>query len=127
EAIYERVSERLGKDQFGNDHSLLTRPVLVRRLVDIATQSPSLDAFLERIHKSGPDFFAVFVRGIIEREANEKWIDRSGERNVGTPLLSVEEHCELLSALALASWEARVDFLKRDNLEFVTDYFSETK
>ena len=127
EAIYERVSERLGKDQFGNDHSLLTRPVLVRRLVDIATQSPSLDAFLERIHKSGPDFFAVFVRGIIEREANEKWIDRSGERDVGTPLLSVEEHCELLSALALASWEARVDFLKRDNLEFVTDYFSETK
>ena len=121
-AIYERVSERLG-----NDHSLLTRPVLVRRLVDIATESPSLDAFLERIHKSGPDFFAVFVGGIIEREANEKWIDRSGERDVGTPLLSVEEHCELLSALALASWEARVDFLKRDNLEFVTDYFCETK
>lgn len=127
EAIYQRVSERLGKDHLGNDHSLLTRPVLVRRLVDIATESPSLDAFLERIHKSGPDFFAVFVRGIIEREANEKWIDRSGESDVGTPLLSVEEHCELLSALALASWEARVDFLKRDNLEFVTDYFSETK
>jgi hypothetical protein len=127
EAIFERVSERLGKDHLGNDHSLLTRPVLVRRLVDIATQSSSLDAFLEQIHKSGPDFFAVFVRGIIEREAHEKWIDRSGERDVGTPLLSVEEHCELLSALALASWEARVDFLKRDNLEFVTDYFSETK
>jgi len=127
ESIYERVSERLGKDHLGNDHSLLTRPVLVRRLVDIASESPSLDAFLERIHKSGPDFFAVFVRGIIDREATEKWIDRSGERDVGTPLLSVEEHCELLSALALAAWEARVDFLKRDNLEFVTDYFSETK
>lgn len=122
EDIYHRVSERLGEK-----HSLLTRPVLVRRLVDIAMESPSLDAFLERIHKSGPDFFAVFVRGIIEREANEKWIDRSGERDVGTPLLSVDEHCELLSALALASWESRVDFLKRDNLEFVTDYYSETK
>lgn len=127
EAIYQRVSERLGKDQQGNDHSLLTRPVLVRRLVDIATESPSLDAFLERIQKSGPDFFAVFVRGIIEREANEKWIDRSGERDLGTPLLSVDEHCELLSALALTCWEARVDFLKRDNLEFVTDYFCEIK
>jgi hypothetical protein len=122
EAIYRRVSERLG-----SNHSLLTRPVLVRRLVDIATESPSLDAFLERIHQSGPDFFAVFVRGIIEREATEKWIDRSGERDVGTPLLSVDEHCELLSSLALASWESRVDFLKRDNLEFVTDYFSEIK
>lgn len=120
--IFERVGERLGRE-----HSLLTRPVLVRRLVDIATESPSLDAFLERIHASGPDFFSVFVRGIIEREATEKWIDRSGEQDVGAPLLSVDEHCELLSSIALATWEARVDFLKRDHLEFVTDYFSETK
>ncbi|MCC5848040.1 MAG: hypothetical protein JJU29_08095 [Verrucomicrobia bacterium] len=122
EEIYQRVTERLGES-----HSLLTRPVLVRRLVDIATKCPSLDDFLDQIHKSGPDFFAVFVRGIIEREANEKWIDRSGERDLGTPLLSADEHCELLSLLALASWETRVDFLKRDNLEFVTDYYCETK
>jgi hypothetical protein len=122
EAIFDRVSERLGLI-----HPLLTRPVLVRRLVDIATESPSLDSFLEKIHASGPDFFSVFVRGIIEREATEKWIDRSGEREVGAPLLSVKEHCELLSSIALASWESRVSFLKRDHLEFVTDYFSEIK
>jgi hypothetical protein len=122
EVIFDRVSERLGAT-----HSLLTRPVLVRRLVDIATESPSLDAFLEKIHASGPDFFSVFVRGIIEREANEKWIDRSGEREVGAPLLTVDEHCELLANVALATWEARVDFLKRDHLEFVADYFSESK
>ena len=122
EVIFERVSERLGAT-----HSLLTRPVLVRRLVDIATESLSLDAFLEKIHASGPDFFSVFVRGIIEREANEKWIDRSGEREVGAPLLTVDEHCELLASIALATWEARVDFLKREHLEFVADYFSESK
>jgi len=122
EKIFDRVSERLGPT-----HSLLTRPVLVRRLVDIATESPSLDAFLEKMQASGPDFFSVFVRGIVEREANEKWIDRSGEREVGTPLLSVDEHCELLSSIALAMWEARVDFLKRDHLEFVADCFSESK
>jgi len=122
ETIYDRVSERLGPQ-----HSLLTRPVLVRRLVDIATESPSLDAFLEKIHASGTDFFSVFVRGIIEREANEKWIDRSGERDIGSPLLSVDEHCELLAAVALATWESRVDYLKRDHLEFVADYFSETR
>lgn len=120
--IYDSVSERLGVN-----HSLLTRPVLVRRLVDIAVRSQTLDAFIEQIQVSGQDFFAVFVRGIIEREANEKWIDRSGEKELGTPLLSVDEHCELLSSIALATWEARVDFLKRDHLEFVTDYFSELK
>lgn len=120
--IYERVEDRLGPT-----HSLLTRPVLVRRLVDLAMESLSLDAFLDGIHASGPDFFSVFVRGIITREANEKWIDRSGEKEVGSPLLTTDEHCELLSAIALATWEARVDFLKRDHLEFVTDFFSESK
>jgi hypothetical protein len=118
--IYDRVRERLGET-----HSLLTRPVLVRRLVDIACQSPSLEGFLEGIHASGPDFFSVFVRSIIEREANEKWIDRSGE--VGSPLLTVDEHCELLSHVAVSMWEARLDYLKREHLEFVTDYFCETK
>lgn len=120
EIIYDRVSERLGKK-----HSLLTRPVLVRRLVDIASESPSLEDFLGRIHASGADYFSVFVRGIIEREAIEKWVDRSGE--VGMPLLTVDEHCELLSLVALGMWEARVDYLNRDHLEFTTDFFSETK
>ncbi|MDO8771058.1 MAG: hypothetical protein Q7K57_20585 [Burkholderiaceae bacterium] len=121
EEIYRRVSERLTPD-----HALLTRAVLVKRLVDVATKSLSLDALLEQLQKSGTDFFSVFVRGLIEREANEKWIDRSGEKEVGAPLLSVEEHCEVLSHIALAMWEARVDYLKRDNLEFVADYFSES-
>lgn len=121
EALYTRVSERLTKN-----HALLTRAVLVKRLVDVATKSSSLDELLEKLSKSGADFFAVFVRGLIEREANEKWIDRSGEREVGTPLMNVDEHCDLLSQVAVAMWEARVDYLKRDYLEFVADYFSES-
>jgi len=118
--IYCRVSERLGED-----HSLLTRPVLVRRLVDIAEESTSLDSFLSKMHESGADFFSVFVRGIIEREASEKWIDRSGES--GSPLITVDEHCELLAHVALGMWESRVDYLKRDHLDFVADYFCEIK
>ncbi len=120
EETYRRVSERLKPD-----HALLTRAVLVKRLVDVAKMCPSLDALLGQLQKSGTDFFSVFVRGLIEREANVKWIDRSGENEVGAPLLSVEEHCELLSHIALAMWEARVDFLKQENLEFIADYFSE--
>ena len=122
EAIYQGVAERLGED-----HSLLARPVLLRRLVDIAMKDSSLDSLLSRIHEAGPNFFAVFIRGIIEREATEKWIDRSGVRDVGAPLLSVDEHYDLLSALAISMWESRVEFLRRDNLEFVADYYSETR
>lgn len=120
EEIYRLVSDRLGPT-----HALLTRAVLVKRLIDVATKSQSLEALLEQLHKSGTDFFSVFVRTLIEREANEKWIDRSGEKEVGTPLLSVEEHFDLLSHIALAMWEARVDHLKKDHLEFIADYFSE--
>lgn len=120
--MYEKIKDRLGAD-----HSLLTRPVLVRRLVDVAQSTASLDELLEQIHGSGTDYFSVFVRSIIEREANEKWIDRSGEKEVGAPLLTVVEHFSLLSEIALAMWESRVDYLKRDTLEFVADYFCETR
>jgi hypothetical protein len=117
--LYQRVVERIVPE-----HPLVTRPVLVRRLVDIAERSSSLDDFLTSLQTSGANFFAVFVRGIIEREANEKWLDRSGE--VAQPLLTIEEHCRLLSLIALEMWQSRVDFLKAETLEFVTDYFSET-
>lgn len=120
EHIYDSVCERLGQD-----HALLTRPVLVKRLVDIAEASDSLASFIDQIQVSGADFFSVFVRGIIEREANEKWIDRSGE--MGTPLLAVDEHIELLSRVALAMWDARVDYLRRDVLEFESDLYCEIK
>lgn len=114
------------KDRLGENHSLLTRPVLVRRLIDIANSSDSLESFLEQIRISGADFFSVFVRGIIDREAKEKWIDRSGGE-VATSLLSTEEHCELLAMIAVNMWESRVSFLKLDHLDVVADYFCELK
>lgn len=121
ETTYSSVAARLGPD-----HSLLTRPVLVRRLIDIATQSDSLEVFLEQIQVSGADFFSVFVRGIIEREAREKWIDRSGN-DMATALMSTEEHCELLSMIAVNMWESRISYLKRDHLDVVADFFCEYK
>jgi hypothetical protein len=121
EELHRRVSERLSAD-----HALLTRAVLVKRLVDVARKSRTLDGFLDQLLKSGADFFSVFVRGLIEREATEKWLDRSGEKEVGTPLLSVDEHCDLLAQIALSMWEAKVDYLKREALEFAADYFCET-
>lgn len=120
EDIYRRVIERLGKD-----HSLLTRPVLVKRLIDIAEESVSLDKFIEQIHSSGSDFFSVFVRNIIEREANEKWIDRSGD--VGATLITVDEHCELLALIAINMWESRIEYLKQDHLDIVAEYFCDSK
>ena len=121
EEIYHRVSERLTVD-----HPLLTRAVLVKRLLDVAVNTPTLDALLEQVSQPGTNFISVFVRSLIEREASEKWIDRSGEKDIGTPLLSIDEHCELLSLISLAMWESHVDHIKRDHLEFISDLFCET-
>lgn len=121
EEIYRRISERLS-----TDHALLTRAVLVGRLIDVVLECDSMDDFLGQLEVSGADFFSVFVKGLIQREATIKWVDRSGDKNIGTPLLRVDEHCELLTYVALGMWESRVDYLKRDYLEFVTEDFCES-
>ncbi len=121
ESLYSRIIQRLEPS-----HAVLTRAVLVKRLVDVIQESDSIDDFLYSLHSSGADFFAVFVRGLIAREANEKWIDRSGENDVGTPILNINEHNELLTYVALAMWESKVNYLKGDYLEFVADDFCET-
>ncbi len=117
DSLYRSVAERLGKR-----HPLLTRAVLVKKLVDIALELPSTDAVLERIGSDPDEYFVDFVTTIVEREAKEKWLDRSGE--AGQPLLTVTDHFDLLAMIAREMWEMRSDALKRDYLELVTDVFT---
>ncbi len=119
--LYGRISDVLGED-----HSLLTRPVLVKSLVDLATDDNVEGDFLENLKEARGNYFEVFVEKLIEREVYEKWIDRSGDDNVGRPLISIKEHIMLLGLIALEMWEGHTTFLKKDALEFVADYFSET-
>ncbi|MXW67622.1 MAG: hypothetical protein F4Z72_11590 [Gemmatimonadales bacterium] len=115
--LYRKVAERLG-----NRHPLLTRAVLVKKLVDIAEELPSTDAVLEQIGSDPDEYFVDFVTTIVEREAKEKWLDRSGE--AAQPLLTVNDHFDLLAMIAREMWEMRSDALKRDYLELVTDVFT---
>ncbi len=120
EDVFLSVSSRLG-----SDHPLLTRAVLVKRLMDMASTSETLDDLLSKLQYSGADYFSIFVQSLIKREADEKWIDRSGDNEVGAPLLTVDEHCRLLSQVAFSMWESRVDYIKLEGLKFVSDYFCE--
>lgn len=117
DALFRKVTERLGEQ-----HPLLTRAVLVKKLVDIATELPSVDAVLERIGSDPEEYFIDFVTTIVEREAEKKWLDRSGE--AARPLLTVDDHFDLLAMIAREMWEIRSDALKRDYLELVTDVFT---
>ena len=114
--IYETVASRLSPT-----HPLLTRAVLVRRVVDVASDPDRLNTLLSRVTDSPEIYFQHFVHSIIEREAHEKWIDRSGDP--ARPLLEVAQHYELLAMLAQEMWENKVDSLAGDLVDTVAEMF----
>jgi len=89
--------------------------------VDVAMKVANIDEVVSQLGSAPQDYFFQFVNTIIEREASEKWIDRSGEPF--KQLLSVPEHHQLLSMVANEMWLASSDSLKADVLDVVTDLF----
>lgn len=119
--IHNRVAQRLNDET----HPLLSRAVLVKRLLDVASETNSLAELLQQIGSSPNDYFSVFVQTIVEREASEKWINRVGEPH--QPLLTVQEHFELLSAIAQEMWSLSTDSLKAEVLDLITELFCESR
>jgi len=118
--LYSRVAERLTPK-----HPLLTRAVLVKQLLDVSESTSTLADLLQSVGVSPNDYFVVFVRAIIEREANEKWIDTSGE--AARPLLSVQEHFDLLAMVAQEMWSLSTDNLKSDVLDLLSEVFCDSR
>ncbi len=115
--LFDEVSSRLGQE-----HPVLTRAVLIRRLVDIATEEDDISALLDRLGKDSQDYFHDFVACIIEREANLKWLDKSGEPP--SSLLTAAEHHELLSLLAQEMWIGATDELGMDVVSLLVEMFA---
>jgi uncharacterized protein YjbI with pentapeptide repeats len=106
------------------DHPLLTRPVLVKRLVELANAS-SDTSFVEGLRPKANTYFAWLVERLIEREATEKWIDKHGDPP--RPLLSVSEHHELLGYIAEEMWISKTSVLNGEMLDSLAEIFCETK
>ncbi len=107
------------------DHPLLTRAILVRRLLDIASETDDRSRLLASIQNDPDDFFRQFVGGIITREAREKWIDKVG--TPAQPLISIDDHYELLSLLASEMWTSGTQSLRPDVCDFVSELFCDAK
>ena len=118
--LFAVVSQRLG-----NSHPVLTRAVLVKRLVDVAIQEVELSKLLNRIGEDQRDYFHEFVGGIVDREARFKWSDTSG--GASGMLLTTDEHHELLSMLAYEMWLGATDELANDVVNLVVEMFVDTK
>jgi hypothetical protein len=118
--IYEEVAAQLQPD-----HPLLCRAVLVNRLLDIATHPDTRHQLLHRITCNPSDYFRQFIGSIIHREAQEKWIDKVGEP--AQPLITEEEHYELLSHVALEMWSSGNETLPSDVFTFISEMFADSK
>ena len=113
----------LVSDRLGSDHPVLTRAVLVKRLVEVAKVETDLPALLNRIGRDQRDYFHDFVGGIVEREARHRWTNRSGDPS--RALLTTEEHHELLSMVAQEMWLSSTDELGTDVVTLVVEMFAE--
>ena len=116
--IYEKVRDKLQTD----DHPVLTRAVLAKRLVDVAEKN-NLGVLLDQLGTTVSDYFYHFVNAIVEREVQEKWIDRSGTPHQA--LLTVDEHHGLLRMVAKEMWITSSDALNADYLGLVVELFAE--
>lgn len=120
EDIYAAVSARLKPD-----HPLLTRAVLVRRLFDVAAEKGDRPALMAMLGNAPHDYFYTFVDAIVRREASEKWLARvSGD--VNEPLLTVNEHHQLLSLIAQEMWQTSTTSLRYDVVDALVDLFAES-
>ena len=118
EEIYNDVSLK-----FNCDHPLLTRAVLVHRLLDVAASSKDRQALLDKLNSEPQKYFEQFVSAIITREV-DKWIDKSGDlAHPARPLLTFQEHFDLLSMIAQEMWASGSASLRVDLLDTITRLF----
>ena len=118
EEIYGSVARLLHPN-----HPLLTRPVLIRRLIEIAQ---TRDAhFVEELRPRANNYFAWLVETLIAREANEKWIDKHSDPP--HPLLSIKEHHELLSYVAEEMWISKTSSLSSEVFDSLAELYCESK
>ena len=111
-------------DKLGPEHPLLTRAVLVRRLMDLAEDQARRHDLIESIRTDKEGYFDQFVESIMAREANEKWIDKSGDP--ARPLMAVLQHRVLLAEVAHEMWICETSALRAEVLESVVDMYAES-
>lgn len=115
--IYSLIEKRLG-----GDHPLITRAVLVKRLFDVLEKQDGAEV-VELFGLNPSDYFYTFVNAIVKREAEEKWLDR----DTVEPLLAIEDHHVLLSAVAMEMWQTSSISIRYDLLDVVVDIFLDSR
>lgn len=120
-ALFEDVAGKLHDES----HPLLTRAVLAKRLIETISDGGDREGLIESIHRDGKHYFEGFVESLVEREAHQKWIDRAGEP--AGPILTVQQHMELLTETALEMWVSETAVLRSEMFEYIVDLYAESR
>lgn len=95
----------------GADHPLLTRPVMVSRVLDAAGNG-LLDGLLTKWRDDPGDYFRHIVHSIVARGA---WAGS---------MFTVDEHHRLLASIAKEMWLTSTNLFRRDYLESIAQEFA---
>ncbi|MDR1699826.1 MAG: hypothetical protein LBR68_01370 [Lachnoclostridium sp.] len=118
DGLYEIVSKGLNDA----NHPILTRPVLAKQLIDVVEDNGDVTSIISQL-SSTVNYFPLFVHAIVEREANTKWIDTSGEPY--KPILSIEQHYDLLAMLAEEMWLNSTEIIRDNVLDLLSELYCE--
>ena len=108
------------RSALSEEHPILTRAVLARRLVEELFNSNGQNASsIIAQFKNGDknEVVGTFVKMLLERET-QRWIKQS---EIKEPLLTVAQHEILLGSIAEEMWLTNVDIVKRDTLLTITE------
>jgi hypothetical protein len=95
ESLYDQLSTSLGEN-----HPVLQRPFLVYKMASLIAPNAGAAAELTAdLGQSAIEVVPKVVHALLKREVEEKWRDQSGQ-----PYLTVEQHIQLLSAIADEMW-----------------------
>jgi len=113
ERLYEDLSNR-----FGANHAVITRPVLAQKVFDVYKDG-DIKNLLATSDVDNAAFLNDFVFTLLQRETS-KWLDNSNKS-----VLTIEQHCSLLSLIAQEMWVSKTEILAKDLLELIADLFIE--
>lgn len=111
ETLADLVTELGGDEQ----HPMLTRPFLVSQLARALAMYDTTPADFVRGMDDPLKGVAALVQAFVQREVAEKWIHRES----GEPYLTIEQHMELLAAVADEMYQAQKDRLSLDIIETI--------
>ena len=116
--LYATFSARLG-----SSHPMLSRAFLVKRLIDLAKNADTIEQLAAELGNAPQDYFFRFVETLVDREAQLKWLDKTGD--AAQPLLTLAEHHILLAAIAREMWQSSANALRLDVIDVIVDIFAD--